>query len=215
MNTTVRILKNIQIALPEKEIFLRLGGNLYKTILDPAAGKRLKTVCCRGFSLCALQGRYGILPIKEFRDDGVVTPAGFLRLGRIFTAQLANAGMLWFGAVTAGSAVTDARDNAADSADKAILDAVASECADAAMDSMTGIAARELLVQGLVLSAKRFSPGYGDMPLEIQNFFYNTLDMADMGVAINDNCFLTPEKSVTAFAAVNRLQTESITYETR
>ena len=214
MNTTVRILKNIQIALPETEIFLRLGGNLYKTVLDPAAGIRLATVCRRGFSLCALQGRYGVLPIRELRDDGVVTAEeGFLQLGRVFTAQLAEAGaaMLWFGAVTAGRAVTDARDNAESTADKAILDAVASECADAAMDFMTGIAARELLVQGSVLAAKRFSPGYGDMPLDIQHFFYNTLDMADMGVAINDNCFLTPEKSVTAFAAVNRLQTESMT----
>jgi len=45
----------------------------------------------------------------------------------------------------------------------------------------------------------RFSPGYGDLRLEIQRDIFNTLECEkNIGVTLGDNLFMTPSKSVTA-----------------
>ena len=46
----------------------------------------------------------------------------------------------------------------------------------------------------------RFSPGYGDVPLEIQKDIVMLLDCAKrIGVSLNDSLLMSPSKSVTAF----------------
>ena len=46
----------------------------------------------------------------------------------------------------------------------------------------------------------RFSPGYGDVPLEIQRTVFQVLDVPrKLGVTLSETCFMTPAKSVTAF----------------
>ncbi|MBO4864783.1 MAG: Vitamin B12 dependent methionine synthase activation subunit [Eubacterium sp.] len=45
----------------------------------------------------------------------------------------------------------------------------------------------------------RFSPGYGDFPLEVQKDFVRILDMPKtIGVTLSDSLLMTPTKSVTA-----------------
>lgn len=45
----------------------------------------------------------------------------------------------------------------------------------------------------------RFSPGYGDMPIECQKSFVQLLDTPrKMGLTVNNSCILIPTKSVTA-----------------
>ena len=45
----------------------------------------------------------------------------------------------------------------------------------------------------------RFSPGYGDFPLEVQKDFEKILDMPkSIGVTLSDSLLMTPTKSVTA-----------------
>jgi uncharacterized coiled-coil DUF342 family protein len=49
----------------------------------------------------------------------------------------------------------------------------------------------------------RFSPGYGDLPLNIQNNFLKTLNAGkQIGLFANENHILTPRKSVTAIIGV-------------
>lgn len=46
----------------------------------------------------------------------------------------------------------------------------------------------------------RFSPGYGDVPLQLQRDFANILHMdREIGVGLTDTLLMTPSKSVTAF----------------
>lgn len=46
----------------------------------------------------------------------------------------------------------------------------------------------------------RFSPGYGDLPLELQKRIVEILDCSkNIGLALNDSMLLSPSKSVTAF----------------
>ena len=49
----------------------------------------------------------------------------------------------------------------------------------------------------------RFSPGYGDLPLETQEFFISVLDATRRaGIRLNRNMLMNPMKSVTAIAGI-------------
>lgn len=50
----------------------------------------------------------------------------------------------------------------------------------------------------------RFSPGYGDLPLEIQPLFCNMLDaQRRIGITVDENGWMHPSKSVTAFIGIS------------
>ena len=49
----------------------------------------------------------------------------------------------------------------------------------------------------------RFSPGYGDLPLDLQRDIFLSLDCTRrIGVSLNDDLFMTPTKSVTAIIGI-------------
>lgn len=49
----------------------------------------------------------------------------------------------------------------------------------------------------------RFSPGYGDLPLDAQKDIFNILDPAKhIGLTLNDSLLMSPSKSVTAFVGI-------------
>jgi 5-methyltetrahydrofolate--homocysteine methyltransferase len=55
----------------------------------------------------------------------------------------------------------------------------------------------------------RFSPGYGDYPLELQREFLNILDAPrKIGLTVNDSFLLTPTKSVTAIIGISPSEIE-------
>ncbi len=50
----------------------------------------------------------------------------------------------------------------------------------------------------------RFSPGYGDLPLDLQREIFSCLEPSKIGVALSENLFMTPSKSVTAIIGIKR-----------
>lgn len=57
--------------------------------------------------------------------------------------------------------------------------------------------------QQKIIFAPRFSPGYGDVPLETQNLFFEILRcQKNLALTLNDSLIMSPEKSVTAFIGV-------------
>ena len=51
----------------------------------------------------------------------------------------------------------------------------------------------------------RFSPGYGDIPLEMQKTFFELLQcQKNLALTLNDSLIMSPEKSVTAFIGVKK-----------
>lgn len=103
-------------------------------------------------------------------------------------------------ACTLGAGV-DAAQRAANAADMAyavVLDALASalaeQIADAAEQALRAAARQE----GLFLTG-RFSPGYGDYPIALQNDLLRLTDAPrKIGLCATDTHLLTPRKSVTA-----------------
>ena len=76
------------------------------------------------------------------------------------------------------------------------------------LDSMAGVAVEQVCDQIDALIAKkypdcfltyRYSPGYGDYPIELQGAFLRLLDAPrKIGLSLSESCMLIPSKSVTA-----------------
>ncbi len=50
-----------------------------------------------------------------------------------------------------------------------------------------------------LIKTPRFSPGFGDLPLEVQRDFFRVLDISHkIGISLGDTLLMTPSKSVTA-----------------
>lgn len=62
----------------------------------------------------------------------------------------------------------------------------------------------EEAAQGGTVTA-RFSPGYGDLPLQVQKDVFRLLDCnRQIGISLNDSLLMTPSKSVTALFGIRK-----------
>lgn len=63
-----------------------------------------------------------------------------------------------------------------------------------------------------LFTTKRFSPGYGDLPLETQIEIFNLLDCSrQIGVSLNESLLMSPSKSVTAIMGLKDRKCENKT----
>lgn len=192
----------IPVKFPEKRIFLRLGGNLTKTGLTVPEREFFRKTALGAFESGHFAGRWELFAVKVVTEEAVVLADDRQIRSADFASRCAGITHLWCGAVTAGKAIVEERDKQEKVSVRAIYDAVGAECADAAMESLQQIARNQLRNKGLILAPRRFSPGYGDMPLALQEFFFSALRLAEMGLSLSDRFYIFPEKSVTAFAGV-------------
>ncbi len=61
-------------------------------------------------------------------------------------------------------------------------------------------------------TSPRFSPGYGDLPLELQSDVFNVLDCPrKIGISLNESLLMSPSKSVTAIIGIkNKMCSDKI-----
>lgn len=82
-----------------------------------------------------------------------------------------------------------------------VLDAMGSVAVENLCDRVDELVAKET---GNLHSTWRFSPGYGDYPIELQKHFLQLLDaQKKIGLCTNDSFLLTPIKSVTAITGLS------------
>ena len=85
-----------------------------------------------------------------------------------------------------------------------ILDCVGTALAEETADICNKKIVEEAEKSGFYCSY-RFSPGYGDLPLETQKQVVPALNLARaIGVTLSDTCLMSPRKSVTAFVGFSR-----------
>ncbi len=91
---------------------------------------------------------------------------------------------------------------ATDSSKFVLAQAIFTEMCEAYSDEITEKLAADYSESGLNLKP-RFSVGYGDLRLEYQREFFKLLEITKrIGVTLNDECMMTPSKSVTAFIGI-------------
>ena len=85
-----------------------------------------------------------------------------------------------------------------------ILDACASAACEQACDDLQRQLEEQLCSPG-IFSTDRFSPGYGDLPLEFQKEIFKVLDCPKrIGLTLNESMLMSPTKSVTAFVGITK-----------
>ncbi len=88
-----------------------------------------------------------------------------------------------------------------DMAKAMITDALASS----AIEQLCDIVQKEIITKtGAKFHTYRYSPGYGDLPVDVQRDFLTLLSaQKKIGLCANDSMLLTPIKSVTAFIGLS------------
>ncbi len=90
------------------------------------------------------------------------------------------------------------RSDAGDLTASVILDAAASESAEAVADDFhRGYMKQKAAESGFSVTA-RYSPGYGDWPLNVQSDLARICRAENIGVTVNQSSFLQPAKTVSA-----------------
>lgn len=137
------------------------------------------------------------------QTDGVRLDCGLLLPGRDLAAHLRGCSRAALLAATL-SAPVDAllrRAQAEDLAAAVALDC----CATAAVEAVCDLAEAEIRARFPGCSFPfRFSPGYGDLPIELQDPILRLLDAPRrVGLCATDRHILTPRKSVTAVLGIS------------
>lgn len=71
------------------------------------------------------------------------------------------------------------------------------------IESLCDIFCGDFEIENSVVLKPRFSPGYGDLSLEVQKDIFSVLNCPkNIGVYLNDSLLMSPSKSVTAFAGI-------------
>ena len=84
-----------------------------------------------------------------------------------------------------------------------LLDAAATEAVEETANALEKMLAPKIKAQGFA-SRWRFSPGYGDWPLEAQKEFMPLTGAAGIGISLTESMMLSPRKSVTAIIGLYR-----------
>lgn len=83
-----------------------------------------------------------------------------------------------------------------------ILDACATTAVEEVCDAVEDIVKEKAILDGMDITF-RYSPGYGDLPLNVQNNFLRVLDgQKKIGLMVSEDNLLFPRKSVTAIIGI-------------
>lgn len=140
------------------------------------------------------------LVYREFNMEEVEA----LMPGNDLPEHLAGCEKCVFMALTLGISVDRLirRAEISDMAKAVALDACASSLVEDLCDGFSGQLAEQYGADGFSVTG-RFSPGYGDLPLNFQKVFEHLLDMhRQIGLSHSREYLLTPRKSVTAVIGI-------------
>jgi hypothetical protein len=151
------------------------------------------------FHLVAPRARWLHLDI-ELKNDAVVFPGGFTMESKTLRRHLGDSGRVTLMGVTIGRAIETAMSEFHEKGsvlEPFILDSLGSECVEEAAIFITSRINGEIREAGF-RPGKRYSPGYGDLLLEVQPFIFEQLRLGEIGMALNPSFMMIPQKSITA-----------------
>lgn len=152
-----------------------------------------------------LRGRvcWDVFPVTALAEGGL--DLGFARTGsRDLGRRLAECRECVVFAATVGLEMDRliARYGGVSPSRSLVFQAIGAERIEALCDSFCVQAAEALERQGRGVTP-RFSPGYGDLPLELQTEIFRVLDCPRrIGLTLNESLLMSPTKSVTAVFGV-------------
>lgn len=174
-----------------------------EALLEECIAEMDRTLCYR---LC-----FRSLPV---RAEGDVLFLGSLCIrSHALATHVAGCDRMLLFAATVGMAPDRlmARYAAASPTKALLLQAIGTERIEALCDLFEAELAREQTALGYTLRS-RFSPGYGDLPLTLQQELFTLLDCPrQIGLSLNESLLMSPTKSVTALCGLSPVSAESDT----
>ena len=157
-------------------------------------------------SVLKARGVYGVFGIdSDAHAEGIgIAGTGLLLPGKDIARHLDGAGHVVLMAVTLGlSSENWLRTRKASSLNRFLLcDAAASAMAESAVEAFEQSIRRVVVSEGGFLGP-RYSPGYGDLSLDVQKPLLEALDAGrSLGIHLNSGGIMVPTKSITAIAGV-------------
>lgn len=193
-------------SIPKREmILIRLGYNKNRTVLDRKNEELLEYGIREGSLLCRPKGVFCRLKIIGRNMKLVKLENNIELASRNLSTMLEDCSEIILMCSTVGREVTERISYEVTNGNASlglIIDSVASQKADAGLDWMVNFVNKMLQKEGKITTSKRYSPGYGDFPLENQRIMYNILKLEKLDLALTEKYMLVPEKSVTAIAGI-------------
>ena len=202
---SVVFLEKILIEPPREKIYQRLGYKKRTTAISSGQQKQTDFFIHEAASCISLQGVFLRLPIARHDGERILLSENIQFVSDKLSVFLRNCREAVLMGATAGNAVMESireKTRQDDLAAAVVYDATASEMTDAALDWIMNYLNQILRREGKSLLPRRFSAGYADFNLENQKTIYDKLQMGKIGVKINPNYLLIPEKSVTAIGGI-------------
>lgn len=197
---------SIHLDMPAQAVYRRMGYRRGLTRITPGQQEEIRITMGLGASLIELKGSALTVPIDKIDGGEITLGSGVMLKSTGVAGMLKDSREVLLMGATAGNRIVEEIRHETDAANltrAVVLDAVASEMTDKALDWITRYMRREVRAHGKELSSRRFSAGYGDFALENQRIMYDALKLWEIGVSITESCVLVPEKSVTALAGIN------------
>lgn len=199
------IYKKGDIKIDRSELLRYIG---YKPGMDISGFEPEIAACAQSvLAACAPRhtvGRYGIVSVPE----GIAVQKTALVLeGKSLAEHLAGCGECFLLAATLGGEVEReiSRLGLSGLGSRLFADAAATAAIESYCDFIEDSLRETVKKEGLSLTA-RFSPGYGDLPLEAQAGFIKTLDTSrKIGLTLTPEMIMLPRKSVTAVIGISRM----------
>ena len=190
---------------PRREILARLGYRAAKTQLSHDDEQTISANMAEAFELCVFTSYYRRIAVTKRSGATLTLENGAQIVSDSFNEFTGGYSSLLVMAASAGIAVCTAiaELSAQQKMGKAVIyDALASECADAALDWTQRYCTQQFKRSGELVSSKRFSPGYGDLDIQTQRIFFDLLALDKRGFTLTSSSLLIPEKSVIGIAAI-------------
>lgn len=188
-------------AIPMREILHFLGWR--GTPLDAALIAQLRELSSR-----ALQCIEPRIELRRFglTADGLLEGTAYRPEGGDVAALLASCHEAALLAATLGAQSERLllQEQARSGAQAVLMDAVLSAAIEALCDQEEEVLRAQLGAQGMYLT-DRFSPGYGDMPLEQTRMICDVLNANQrIGLTVSASGIMIPRKSVTAIMGISK-----------
>ncbi len=205
LKSKIKYFENIP-AVPNKDrILSRLGYRNGVTELKASDVSLIEECIRQGSYLCKPAGAYMNIPIMEKSISGVVLDNKISLMSQSLSKLLKDSHSVILMAATVGPEVSKKVFTEIEKGNASaglILDSVASQTADAALDWFVQMLNKILVREGKRLTKHRYSPGFGDLPLKYQKDIFEALQLFRLNMALTEKFMLIPEKSVIAIAGV-------------
>ena len=198
------VVENISFEINEERLLREMRVSKL-TSLDQMAEKPLaeaiRRAIARGYTLIHGKGLYLTLELAGIKDGAIHAPAaGGLFTGADMIKLLGDCPRATILAVTIGPALeaeVERLDKAGEMTEAYLLEMVGGLMADYMADRVDERIDRDIKRAGFG-GTMRFSPGYGDWPLDRQPLLHSLLGSERIGISVTESHIMLPRKSVSA-----------------